>query len=464
MRLSSMANLKRVFVCIILSLLIAGNQAITQESYPLKLKVDKQTLTKELKKTSLDKTSKEKIINWISEKLNEIYVFPDVAKKMENHIRSKFKDGAYDSVSEIAEYAQVLTHNLQDISHDKHLWVRHAPVPAPGEDASDEDKARRQQQRLEQMKYNNFAFKKAEQLAGNVGYLRFNGFVDAKWGGDTAIAALNFLAYCDALIIDLRDNGGGSPSMIQLITSYFFDESNHINSFYIRKTDKIQQFWTSAHVKGKRMTGVDLYVLTSSRTFSAAEEFTYNLKNMKRATIVGETTGGGAHPVDYHQNNDLKIGISVPFGRAINPISGTNWEGTGVEPDVKTSREEAFDTAYRLALKNLHEKAKGPRKVQLKWMLEYQEKRSNPVHVSIEKLKTYVGKYGPRKITLEQGKLYIQREGNPKFALFAITEDTFGLDGLEYFRIRFEKNASEKIVAILGLYDDGTKDRSSKDK
>ncbi|MCK4494892.1 MAG: hypothetical protein KAU91_00960, partial [Candidatus Aminicenantes bacterium] len=164
MKTSSMANLKRVFVCIILSLLIAGNQAITQESYPLKLKVDKQTLTKELKKTSLDKTSKEKIINWISEKLNEIYVFPDVAKKMENHIRSKFKDGAYDSVSEIAEYAQVLTHNLQDISHDKHLWVRHAPVPAPGEDASDEDKARRQQQRLEQMKLNNFAFKKAERL------------------------------------------------------------------------------------------------------------------------------------------------------------------------------------------------------------------------------------------------------------------------------------------------------------
>lgn len=464
MRLSSIVNLKIVFVCIILSLLIAGNQAVTQESYPLKLKVDKQTLTNEAEKTSLDKTSKEKIINWISEKLNEIYVFPDVAKKMENHIRSKFKDSAYDSVSEIAEYAQVLTQDLQGISHDKHLRVRHAPIPDPGEDASDEDKARRQQQRLEQMKYNNFAFKKAEQLVGNVGYLRFDGFVDAKWGGDTAIAALNFLAYCDALIIDLRDNGGGSPSMIQLITSYFFDESKHINSFYIRKTDKIQQFWTSAHVKGKRMTGVDLYVLTSSRTFSAAEEFTYNLKNMKRATIVGETTGGGAHPVDYHQNNDLKIGISVPFGRAINPISGTNWEGTGVEPDIMTSREDAFDTAYRLALKNLHEKAKGPRKVQLKWMLEYQEKRSNPVHVSIEKLKTYVGKYGPRKITLEQGKLYYQREGNPKFALFAITEDTFGLDELEYFRIRFEKNASEKIVAILGLYDDGTKDRSPKDK
>jgi len=123
--------------------------------------------------------------------------------------------------------------------------------------------------------------------------------------------------------------------VIQLISSYFFADPTHLNSFYIRHEDTVEQFWTQAYVEGPRMTDVDLYVLTSSYTFSGAEEFSYNMKNLKRATIIGETTGGGAHPVDTHIWPKLNFGMRVPFGRAINPITGTNWEGTGVEPDIK---------------------------------------------------------------------------------------------------------------------------------
>ena len=150
---------------------------------------------------------------------------------------------------------------------------------------------------LAQLRRENFYFERVERLDGNVGYLDFRQFVDARLAGATAVAAMNFLSNCDAIIIDLRQNGGGEPSMIQLLTSYFFDEPKHINSFYVRYSDSIEQFWTQAYVPGKKMPDVPLYVLTSSYTFSGAEEFTYNLKNLKRATIIGETTGGGAHPV-----------------------------------------------------------------------------------------------------------------------------------------------------------------------
>jgi hypothetical protein len=248
--------------------------------------------------------------------------------------------------------------------------------------------------------------------------------------------------------------------MIQLITSYFFDEPKHINSFYIRKEDRMKQFWTSAHVVGKRMSHVDLYVLTSERTFSAAEEFTYNLKSMERATIVGETTGGGAHPTEYQQENDLKIGLSVPFGRAINPITDTNWEGTGIEPHVAVAAEEAFDKAYSLALEKLHSKAQGEYKTTLEWIINYHSAVSSPREMDPKLLESYSGTYGPRSITLEDGRLYYQRDGGMRYALFAVNDELFVLEELHTFRIQFERDGSGSVVAIRGLYRFGRDDRT----
>lgn len=301
---------------------------------------------------TLDEQSKTAVIDEVVKKLNEIYVFPEVAKKMEKHLKKQFKKGAYKAITEPAEFARVLTKDLRDICHDLHLRVRYYPEPPQRRPEEPPDPAEIKRR----LGFVNYAFEKAERLPGNIGYLKFDGFMGAQYAGATAVAALNFLAHCDALIIDLRQNGGGSPSMIQLITSYFFDEPRHLNSFYIRKSDETKQFWTQSHVQGQHLTGTDLYVLTSKRTFSAAEEFTYNLKNMERATIVGETTGGGAHPVESHYFEGLQFGIVVPFGRAINPISGTNWEGKGIKPHLEVPQAEALEKAYHLALQKLVEK------------------------------------------------------------------------------------------------------------
>jgi hypothetical protein len=309
----------------------------------------------------LDAKKKTGIINKVAAALNDHYVFPDAAKKMETHLRKQLKKGAYKQITDPVELAEVLTKDLRDICHDLHLRVRYYPDPPRQRSPKPEDLERR----LRQAKFDNFAFREVKRLTGNIGYLKLDNFLPAEYGGDIAVGAMNFLANTYALIIDLRENTGGSPSMIQLISSYFFKDSVHLNSFYIREGNKTRQFWTPEHVEGPRMTDVDIYVLTSKRTFSAAEEFTYNLKNMERATIVGETTGGGAHPVKFHYLEDVKFGMGIPYGRAVNPITNTNWEGTGIKPHVEVPKEQAFDKAYDMALKKLSEKADDEKK---KWI------------------------------------------------------------------------------------------------
>jgi hypothetical protein len=296
---------------------------------------------------NIDAAERQRAIDGAAAMLNEFYVFPEIAKKMEEAIRAKQKAGAYESLTNGDTFAERLTADLREVSHDKHLNVNFSPAvlpkgPPPG--GPDPAAMRRQMERL------NCGFEKAERLPPNIGYLKFNMFANPDICGPTASAAMNFLGSVDALIIDLRENGGGDPKMVAYISSYLFDERTHLNDLYHRKENKTEEFWTSTDVPGKRLGGKPVFVLTAKRTFSGAEEFTYNLKNLKRATIVGETTGGGAHPVSGHRIDDHFM-IGVPFARAINPISKTNWEGTGVEPDVKVSAAEALDVAKKLAVK-----------------------------------------------------------------------------------------------------------------
>lgn len=166
--------------------------------------------------------------------------------------------------------------------------------------------------------------------------------------GVTATAAMNFLGNADAIIFDLRDNLGGDPKMVAFLATYLFAGPTHLSDLYDRKKDTTTQYWTLPFVPGKTMAGKPIFVLTSKRTFSGGEEFSYDLKVLKRATIVGETTGGGAHPVAAHRIDDHFI-IGVPFARAVNPTTNTNWEGVGVEPDVKVPAEEALDVAKKMA-------------------------------------------------------------------------------------------------------------------
>jgi hypothetical protein len=305
----------------------------------------------------IDAATKAQIINDLTKELNESYVFADVAKKMEADVKQRLQNGEYNKITSSREFADKLTEDLRSVSKDKHLSVRfsYGKIPVRQDNREPSKEELENQKRF--VRQINFGFEKIERLQGNIGYIDLRGFSDAEQGVETVAAAMTFLSNTDALIIDLRQNGGGSPEMVALISSYLFGEKPvHLNSLYWRKGDKTEEFWTKANVAGKRYGETkDVFVLTSNRTFSAGEEFTYNLKNLKRATIIGETTGGGAHPGGMFRIND-HFGAFVPSGRAISPITKTNWEGTGVEPDVKVSKELALKTAYALALNKVAEK------------------------------------------------------------------------------------------------------------
>ncbi len=413
---------------------------------------------------SIDAVLQAEIIDSIAYALNEVYVFPDVARKMEEHIRKQYKDKVYQGITSCREFAGKLTEDLREISKDRHLGVRFASDEMIKSFSSDTltDEAKKQEQ--QERRRENFGFKTVKLLHGNIGYIDLRGFYDAADGGMTAIAAMNFLAYADAIIFDLRKNGGGSPSMIQLITSYLLDEPTHLNSFYIRKDDTTEQFWTQAYVQGPRLVDADVYVLTSHYTFSGAEEFTYNLKNLKRGTIIGETTGGGAHPIDMRLFANLNVGMSLPFGRAVNPITGTNWEGTGISPDIEVPQEQALDVAYLKALKKLIDEEDDPdRKQRLAWVIEGKEAMLKPFVPLEGVLQDYVGVYGPRRIWMEGEELYYQRGENPQYLLIPMAADKFMVNGLDYFRIEFVRDETNRVVKLVGLYDNGHTDNHERD-
>jgi len=251
--------------------------------------------------------------------------------------------------------------------------------------------------------------------------------------------------------------------MIQLISSYFFDEPVHLNDFYIRDEDKTQQFWSHAYVEGPRMNDVDLYVLTGPRTFSGAEEFTYDMKNLERATIIGETTGGGAHPVRLVAFPDLRVSMSLPFGRAVNPVTGTNWERTGVEPHIEVPEAEALRVAHMEALKKLAEKATDEEKRRgLEWDLKMLSGKINPVELDAGAAVKYVGVYGPRTLTYENGELYYQREERPRLKAIPVSQDIFIFDEYDFFMLQVEMDEHGNATALIGIYRDGHTDRSPK--
>lgn len=280
-------------------------------------------------------------------------MYPDIAKQMIHSLQEHEKAGDYNTLTDGNDFAEVLTKDLIDVSHDKHFFVSYNPFLTPDRGEDDRPKlptAAQRAQFRQDVERDNCAFSKAERLPGNIGYLKLDAFEDPDVCGPVVAASMAFLTHTDALIFDLRENHGGSPAMVQLLVSYLFADPTHINDMLNQHDGTTQQYWTLPSVAGPRYLDKPVYVLTSGQTFSGGEEFTYDLQTQKRATIVGETTGGGAHPINGMPAGDHFM-IAVPVGRPINPITKKDWEGTGVSPDVKTTAADALDTALRLAKK-----------------------------------------------------------------------------------------------------------------
>lgn len=292
-----------------------------------------------------DKTYKISVLQKTANLLETKYVLPELSKEYADKFRKKYENGAYENFTNSEYFAEQITADLIDITNDKHLSFR---LKVASEVGGKTESSLRHPIRYHRLGVKeNKGFSKLEWIDGNIGYLdlrRFYYLADVK---DLVNASFKFLANANAIIIDLRKNGGGSGDYL---SSYFLEYPTQLTSWYSREDDFATEFWTSNNIRIEPMVNVPLFLLTSRETFSSAESFAYDMKVRKRATVIGEPTKGGAHSVDLFQIDD-QFEIYIPTARAINPITGTNWEGIGVIPDIVVPSETALDTAIALAQK-----------------------------------------------------------------------------------------------------------------
>jgi hypothetical protein len=295
----------------------------------------------------VEKSERDNVIEALATKLTG-YVLPEAVGRITQAVRAAASAGEYDGKTS-QEFADALGRTLRTASQDKHFAVFYQPVPTGSPEPATPA--------VEPRERRNFGFEKLERLRGNIGYLELVNFSDlGQQSAETASALLPTLANFDAIILDLRRNGGGHTPMAAFIATYFFDTLVHLSDTHWRDTNETSQFWTTTSAPGRRAARQPLYILTSASTFSAAEDFTYSLQNLKRALVVGETTSGGAHSSRGPQRLTPSFTAVIPIGRSISPITKTNWEGTGVTPDIKTSADASLNVAYLHALRSLLEK------------------------------------------------------------------------------------------------------------
>lgn len=311
----------------------------------------------------LDAAQRGALIDSVIAELNKSYVFPAQAKKMEAALRKHQKQGDYNSVTSAAKMSDLLTSQLVAETNDKHLRVMYSAQALPPLMAENKPSPEQRAEELNGMKAGNFGIERVERLPFNIGYLDLRAFASTRDAGDAIAAAMTLLSNTSALIIDLRKNGGGEPATVALLASYLLDGRTHLNDIYYRAGDRTEQMWSSDVVPGVRYGQArDVYVLTSKHTFSAAEDFSYSMKQLKRVTLVGETTGGGAHPGDVMHLNQ-HFAMFVPNGRSINPVTKTDWEVVGVTPDIKSTAEDALKTAQTTILQKMVAAEKNPGRV-----------------------------------------------------------------------------------------------------
>ncbi len=314
--------------------------------------------------TPLDAATRSAAIESLTVAVRDRYVFADKGADLAKQLKRRASRKEYDRITGTREFADSLTAHMQAATHDLHMRVHYRLEPLPRDGAhgahGDEEDTPNEAERQRELAFEtlrNFGFDQVRRLPGNVGYLDLRMFSGSPEAQSTAVAAMNFLGNCDALIVDLRRNGGGSPGMIQTLLSYLVEPGRRLNfnNFYQRKGDRWVQYYTSPFVPGPRLAGKPIYVLTSALTGSAAEEFSYDVQTHELGTLIGATTAGAANPGGMVRVSD-HLAAFIATGRAVNPVTKTNWEGVGVKPDVAVPPHEALRTAHVRAIEELKKK------------------------------------------------------------------------------------------------------------
>jgi hypothetical protein len=377
--------------------------------------------------------------------LQKSYVFPEMRAKLVGRLSQAQEAKRYD-VDDPYVFADRITEDLRDVSHDGHLSLRPAPaeyaaaIAPPTSDAGSEAFERRQALR------HHHGLAELKVLPGNIRYLRITGF---EWISDETGAAyddaMRFLKGGDAVIIDLRGNGGGSAAAVQYLTSHFLDADTLLLTF-LQGSGAPSQSRTLNHLPAGRLKGKPLYVLIDGGVASAAEEFAYHVQQFKLGELVGATTAGAAN-----NNRLLPIApsfiLSVSFGRPVHAVSNTNWEGVGIAPTVEAPPVQALEVAQSLALKRLAETTGTPENLaDYAWARTGVEARLHPVSLSPKQLRALTGSYGEVSVEFRDSALWLTRPNRPTRRLSPLTSDgLFAVEGADILRVRFTPKSLELL-------------------
>ncbi|MBL0881912.1 MAG: S41 family peptidase [Chitinophagaceae bacterium] len=418
------------------------------------------------KTTSLTELEKQRVIDSFSKVLNRNYVYSDKALLMSQFIQQKHQNKGYKNMNDPKQWAHQITKDIRAIEQDHHLSVRFDP-DLEASIRIFEATLEKETTDFGKEKSQNFFFRKAEILKGNIGYINFTNFADTNYlSRKTVQAAFQFVANAEALILDLRNNFGGRPEMEKEIAGYFFNEPQQTGRTYNRILDTWTEEWVVdqlKHSEGLYLT-MPLYILTSKRTFSAAEGFAYNLKYLKNAILVGDTTRGAAHTTRSFALGNGFVGF-IPFTRFEHIITKTDWERIGVVPSISISEELSLYKAQELILKNkLLSISDTTEQLKVQWLLNDLYSRMRKINVPNETLKQYTGVFEEFLFTLEEGKLFCRNthQQDKKDMLVAINDHVFKID--EQSHVEFVTDKQGMVTSIRLLWDDGWVDTVQKSK
>ena len=406
---------------------------------------------------TLSPKTKREVIESLQEMVAQLYIFPEKGEEMADMLDKKRSQNAYARIKTPEAFAEQLTQDLQAVSKDFHLMIYSGPstldVYSDTKEIEYDDGYY-----LARDKRQNFGFLRTEILGGNIGYVRFDDFAEWEAGQKTVAAAFAFVQHTDALVIDLRQNTGGSPEMMAYIASYFFPKKpqTSFSSLYFRPSDTTVPLRSVKKLDGPRLEKMPLFFLIGANTASAAEGLAYDLQQLGRATLIGDTTRGGANPAQVYALPD-GFRAMIPIGKAINPITQTNWEGTGVFPDQSVPAADALLAGHFAALSlNAAQFPENQPLIDKVALLVHQ------TTIPPEDLQPYLGTYGEREIVWWEDKLYyinhtsnittrllLQPDGNFTFESNLTPIDQ--LPKLEFYRVEAQ------VAGYFILYPSGNK-------
>ncbi|QEE18075.1 S41 family peptidase [Promethearchaeum syntrophicum] len=346
--------------------------------------------------------------------INQKYIIPEIAKKLDEYLSSAENLRQFIEIPDPILFAQTLTEKLQRESKDFHFWIEYSSTPKI---SSGEHKDEKIETEIEKdlyfnlQKYRNGNLIEVKRLPGNIGYFRLDEFPEVELFGETFLAGMRFLENTDAIIFDVRYNGGGNADFVQIMVSYFFEgDPKLLYHFEDTESTEIVQMWTLPLVGVKKQPKKIISILTSGRSASGAEDFAYTMQSQNRAKIVGEPTRGAANNPKLFFLDD-HFSIELPIGRPVNAVTNTNWEQKGVIPDLKVSQEKALESAHLDLINQMKEKIENPAvKKLLEFEMGYVHAYYSAQEISKELASTLTGDYGPSSVRYQEGQLYFTRK------------------------------------------------------